>query len=399
MLSPARKLAYDTLLKVEAGAYSTELLHASSGSLDPRDEALASELVLGVLRRQSQVDYLIELDSKNPVSKLDPEVRIALRLGVYQLRFLDRIPAHAAVSESVELVKRARKVSAAGMVNAILRKQKPCEVQWPSASLSASLPLWLHDKWRRDFGFENAESIGRAFLERPESYIRVPVGGETQAFSLGAEITSIPGCFRLPAAVRSTGFRFQDIGSQCIVPLLDLKPGQTLLDLCAAPGNKTAQSIESGVRVIACDLHLFRLRGVKDLGCDLVVLDASEPLPFNQKFDRILLDAPCSGTGTIGRNPEIKWRVQPKDLERMQRLQVKMLCNVLDWLAPGGKLVYSTCSLEIEENEQVIDQTMAASDTGLRVAKTMKRIPGRDPGDGFFAAVITSGKPPNPSLK
>lgn len=392
-MTPARKLAFDILLKVEAGAYSTELLHASSGSMDPRDEALVSELVLGVVRRQSQLDYLIELNSKTPAAKLDPEVRIALRLGVYQLRFLDRIPPHAAVSESVELVKRARKVSAAGMVNAILRKQKQGEIEWPSPSLAAALPPWLFGKWREDFGLETTQQIAQAFLERPESYIRVPKGREPEAVALGAEPTSVPGCYRYTNTDGQLPFRFQDIGSQCIVPLLDLKPGQTFLDLCAAPGNKTAHAMEYGVKATACDVHLFRLKALAGLGCNLTVLDALQPLPFSQKFDRILIDAPCSGTGTIGRNPEIRWRVQFKDLERMQRLQVQMLCNALQWLKPGGVLVYSTCSLEAEENEHVVAKALTqVSDFAVR--NTMKRIPGRDRGDGFFAAVITSEKPP-----
>jgi 16S rRNA (cytosine967-C5)-methyltransferase len=174
------------------------------------------------------------------------------------------------------------------------------------------------------------------------------------------------------------GSRIQDIGSQSIVPLLDLSPGQTFLDLCAAPGNKTAQALESGARAVACDIHWSRLAPLKSLGIDLVQLDARRPLPFRRQFDRILVDAPCTGTGTLAHNPEIKWRLGVDSIEELQQVQRQILRQAIEALAPGGRLVYSTCSLEQEENEDVVE--------GLDV-ETMRRIPGRDPGDGFFAAV------------
>jgi 16S rRNA (cytosine967-C5)-methyltransferase len=175
----------------------------------------------------------------------------------------------------------------------------------------------------------------------------------------------------------------QDIGSQSIVPLLDLEPGQMLLDLCAAPGNKTAQALESGVHAIACDLHHHRIAQMKNLPASLTVLDGTQPLPFARKFPRVLVDAPCSGTGTLGRNPEIKWRLTAADIDDLQARQKAILKNALDVLSPGGLLVYSTCSLEPEENEGVI-----AGVPSETIARTMRRIPGRDLGDGFFAAVI-----------
>jgi 16S rRNA (cytosine967-C5)-methyltransferase len=182
----------------------------------------------------------------------------------------------------------------------------------------------------------------------------------------------------------TSGLRIQDIGSQSIVPLLELQPEQTFLDLCAAPGNKTAQALESGVRAVACDIHLSRLEHMTDLGCALVTLDATLPLPFTARFDRILVDAPCSGTGTLGRNPEIKWRLRPSDLPDLHQKQLKLLRNAVERLAPGGRLVYSTCSLEREENEAV------AEESGARIERLWQRIPGLQPGDGFFAAVLTS---------
>src|SRR5262249_13288334 len=148
------------------------------------------------------------------------------------------------------------------------------------------------------------------------------------------------------------GLRIQDVGSQSIVPLLELGAGHSFLDLCSAPGNKTAQALESGVSGVACDVHWHRLRN-SVAGCPRVVLDASQPLPFRGKFDRILIDAPCSGTGTLGRNPEIRWRLKPEDLEELHAKQVQILRQGLGYLAPDGVLVYSTCSLERRENEDV----------------------------------------------
>ncbi|HUQ93499.1 MAG TPA: transcription antitermination factor NusB, partial [Bryobacteraceae bacterium] len=278
---------------------------------------------------------------------------IALRMGLYQLLHLDRIPPHAAVSESVELVKIARKRSAAGVVNAILRKVKKTPNVFPDQATALSVPAWMVERWRHAYGETEAQIIALSFLQPPQAYYRAG--------------------------------RQQDIGSQSVVPLLRLEPGQLFLDLCAAPGNKTSQALETSVQAVACDLHLHRLRSMPDPGCPLVNLDATQPLPFRRIFDRILVDAPCSGTGTLGRNPEIKWRLQPADLIDLHHRQVKILTNALTILKPGGILVYSTCSLEEEENEAVVRKVL-----GRNPDETHRRLPGVQPGDGFFAAVIRS---------
>jgi 16S rRNA (cytosine967-C5)-methyltransferase len=309
---------------------------------------------------------------------MDAEVRIALRMGIYQRRYLDRVPEHAAVSESVELVKRARKRSAAALVNAVLRKIGRDPVRWPDHATELSMPPWLLARWDSFFGTETATRIAQTFLAAPETYVRIAQPGKAPP---GLEPADIPGCYRVVSG-DTAGWRIQDIGSQAIVPLLDLRPGQTFLDLCAAPGNKTAQALESGVRAIACDLHLRRLRAVE--GCARVVLDGTAPLPFHTRFDRILVDVPCSGTGTLGRNPEIKWRIQPDDLVELHMRQVALLRNAMAALTPGGTMVYATCSLEAVENEEVLREA------GFPVEQTLRRTPGIDPGDGFFAAVLTS---------
>jgi 16S rRNA (cytosine967-C5)-methyltransferase len=348
LISPARQVAFDVLRKVQQGGYASDLLLQRSTQLDSRDAGLASEIVFGCLRYQFQLDFLI---ARRIPRSPDPEVVIALRMGIYQLRYLDRIPPHAAVGESVELVKRAHKASAAGLVNAVLRKIDRKPVLWPDRATELSMPAWLLERWDRQFGADTANKMAAAFLQPAETHIA------------------------------STG-RIQDIGAQSIVPLLDLHPGQTFLDLCAAPGNKTAQAIESGVRAVACDIHWHRLRQMRDLKCALVVLDGTRPLPLRTNFDRILVDAPCSGTGTLGRNPEIKWRLQPSDLIELHAKQVALIRHALEHLCPGGRLVYSTCSLEKEENEDVIQEIGGAW-------QTSQRLPGLNPGDGFFAAVFS----------
>ncbi|MCC7497759.1 MAG: hypothetical protein IT160_09290 [Bryobacterales bacterium] len=353
-LSPARSVAFDTLLRVERGGYASDLLLKLTASLDTRDAGLATDLVFGVLRRRGQLDYLIQYWGGRMAAKFDTEVRIILEMGIYQIRYLERIPRHAAVSESVELVKRARKRSAAGLVNAILRKAGNDEIDFTNEPNRLSIPAWLLERWQSHYGADAARSLAEAALHPPDAYRRLT-----------------------PA-----GARMQDIGAQSIVPLLALEPGQRFLDLCAAPGNKTAQALESGVHPVACDRYWFRMEMLRGLPCPLVQLDGVRPLPFGPVFDRILVDAPCSGTGTLGRNPEIKWRLRPQDLPRFAERQRALLSNALACLGPRGRLVYATCSLEPEENEEIVEP--------YHPKEVLRRMPGRDPGDGFFAAVITS---------
>ncbi len=319
-IAAARVVAFDILMKVESGGYASDLLMTHSAGLDARDAGLAGEIVFGVLRYRAQLDFLIGHHSGR-ARKLDPEVRTALRMGFYQIRYLERVPPHAAVKESVELVKRAHKTSAAGFVNALLRQANRDPVLWPAREIELSCPEWLLARWEAAFGAETAAAIAQAALREPEKYVRISPAGD----------------------------RIQDIGSQSIVPLLGLEAGQSFLDLCAAPGNKTAQALEAGVQAVACDLHFHRLTQLKPLTANLVVLDGTRPLPFARRFDRILVDAPCSGTGTLGRNPEIKWRLKPEDLDDLRARQAALLAprargarprrsaGVFHLLARGGR--------------------------------------------------------------
>jgi 16S rRNA (cytosine967-C5)-methyltransferase len=350
VISPARDLAFRVLKKVHGGGYASDLLRNEGASLDTRDAGLAETIVMGVLRYQGQLDFLIGYFAGRKQPKLDLDVRIALHMGIYQLRYLDRIPPHAAVMESVELVKTGHPASA-GFVNAVLRKVHKSPVKWPDRATELSVPPWMLARWDKQFGPEAAEKIARAALVEPDVNINPETG------------------------------RQQDVGAQTIVPLLAIEPGMTFLDLCAAPGNKTAQAIAAGARVVACDRYFKRIVDVPDTAAR-VVLDATQPLPFSKKFDRILIDAPCSGTGTLGRNPEIKWRLKPGDANIFSTRQRAILDQARRFMKPGGRIVYSTCSLENEENQNIVKSLRLRAEMHLR-------LPGRDPGDGFFSAVIT----------
>lgn len=404
-VSPARRAAFEILLRVETeGAFSTELLnsHRLIRNLAERDRGLAHEIVLGCLRWQGAMDALTEPVARRPIAELDPEVRIALRIACYQMRFLDRIPDRAAVSESVELIKSSRRRGASGFVNAVLRRLPARENLDQEAEQSN--PAWLVARWRGHYEEATVQQILKANQSSPPTYLRLnqqhPAEETLERLrneGVVTEPTSLPLGFRLvsgkPAGTacwRENRVRIQDLSSQMIVPLLDLQAGHRFLDLCAAPGGKTSQAAEicgPGLRSVAADLHLHRLSTLHNLATapvNTVALDATASLPFQTKFDRILVDAPCSGTGTLARNPDIKWHLRPEDIQHLAAKQKTILSNALDALAPAGILVYSTCSLEPEENRKVVDAVLETR-PGVSAEAVLERVPGRDPGDGFHA--------------
>ncbi|MGH9563003.1 MAG: 16S rRNA (cytosine(967)-C(5))-methyltransferase RsmB, partial [Terracidiphilus sp.] len=358
---------------------------------------------MGVLRRRGLLDFLLERQLNKPLARLDLAVVLALRLGIYQLRFLARIPPRAAVNESVELVKRARKASAGSLVNAVLRRSAeeattPAEAFLPAdLSLAARLsileshPQWMIERWLARFGEAKTLALlqannrpprlscvlydpsrrGTIFAELEKAGFKVEDGRLLRsAFAVSG------GSLGATLPFRDGRISIQDEASQAVAHLLNVQEGHRVLDVCAAPGGKTAllaQAAGSGGIVVAGDLHLHRLRALQDqvkrLGLKRIYsvnLDAAEPLPFGTAFDRILVDAPCSGTGTLSRHPEIRWRLRPEQLAELHRLQVGILSRAIATAKAGGKLVYSTCSLEPEENEEVIAATLRGADS-LRV--------------------------------
>jgi 16S rRNA (cytosine967-C5)-methyltransferase len=359
------------------------------------DAGLATELVLGVLRWRRLLDFLLECSLKKLVARLDLPVALALRMGLYQLRFLARVPARAAVNESVELVKRARKTSAATLVNAVLRRAAgeagtpaaeflPADV--PAAErlgILHSHPTWMVERWLERFGEQRTVSLLEANNRAPRlSCALHDLARREEIFEglRGAGLRIEPGqilqsAFTVSggsptrmAAFRSGAISIQDEASQVVPLLLGVRAGERVLDLCAAPGGKTsalARAAGPGGLVVAADRHAHRLLAMREqlkrlrlLDVRLVELDAVGRLPFGVFFDRILVDAPCSGSGTLGRHPEIRWRLRPEQLAEFHSLQSVLLKSALERLAPEGRLVYSTCSLEVEENERVVEEVL-----------------------------------------
>ena len=250
---------------------------------------------------------------------------------------------------------------------------------------SALLPEWLIARWEKRFGAREAEDIARAALEEPRRYVRVPAG-EPLSSSLESNPTDVAGCYELVSGPAHP-MRLQDIGSQAIVPLLDLNAGQRYLDLCAAPGNKTMQALETQVWAVACDISGRRIREVPPV-CPRVLLDATRPLPFSVKFDRVFIDAPCSGTGTLARNPEIKWRVQSEDLVRFQTRQTDILNRGLEQMNSRGETGLRHLLVGARGNQDVVRKAVRGRPE-VRIIRETWRLPGREPGDGFYAAVLT----------
>jgi len=464
-VSAARAAAFAILLRVETtDAYASELLHSSHMErLSPADHGLVTEIVMGVLRWRRVLDEQIAAHVSQPLAKFDAEVLTSLRIGAYQLFFLDRIPVHAAINESVELVKRARKRSAAGMVNAVLRKMRPPALETnglgnsrspfdslppvgrsgqaldsgnrfasesiPAARDGSTLgahPEWLVERWNRIYESEAAQKICEYDQRAPGPVVRAKAALAEELAREG--VTLEPGKLLSNAYVvahgditRTRAFRegrvaIQDEGSQLVALLLG--NGERILDCCAAPGGKTRILAEENpnATVVAIDVHPHRAALLKRLAplpnVHVVATDARS-MPFARGFDRILVDAPCTGTGTLARNPEIKWRLKLEDIARLQAYQIQILSSAMKQLSPGGRLLYSTCSLEPEENEGVIEKALermggfcvldicgqldtvrkegalAWQDIGSLVRGAhLRTIPGIHPCDGFFAALL-----------
>jgi 16S rRNA (cytosine967-C5)-methyltransferase len=391
MVSPARGAAFDVLLRVEREqAYASELLHSELlRELSTADRALCTELVMGVLRWRSRLDSALGSLLSQPLTKLDLEVLAALRLAAYQIGFLDRVPARAAVNESVELVKRARKRSAMGFTNAVLRKlvAKPDLTEPLLAPGSKTVldleqlyahPLWLVERWVAGFGMEAAEKICRWNQKPPQAAVRLrDADVEEELRAEGVELAPgllLRGARRvvLGELIHTRAFTerrvvVQDEASQLVAALLG--HGERLLDCCAAPGGKAAilAARNPGAMVVASDIHPHRARLIRRLlsgatGNVRVIAADAESLPLRGGFDRVLADVPCSGTGTLARNPEIKWRLTPEDLTDLHRRQVAILKGAMDQVRTKGRVLYSTCSLESEENADVVNEVLEDSE-------------------------------------
>jgi 16S rRNA (cytosine967-C5)-methyltransferase len=421
-ISPARTAAFDVLLKIERDrSFSSVLLPQFEARLNEPDRGLCHEIVLGVLRRKLFLDRFIDARAKG--RKLDIEVRTALRIGLFQLLYLDRVPAYSAINESVELTRRAKKTSAAGFVNALLRgfqRQMPAPAfadEIDRISAETSHPRWLVEKWESEFGIERARSIADANNETPRLSFRLtgkftgepaPQWERSEAAD-GAFLTDGLGS-GLKRLADDGEIYFQDEGSQIVsLCVAELAAGR-VLDVCAAPGGKTtliAERMKKPGMIVAGDLTRSRVELLADncrrLGhgsISVLQYNAELPLPFAEgTFDTILVDAPCSGTGTIRHNPELRYLISSEDFAEFYRKQLQILENASKLTALNGTLVYSTCSLEVEENERVCEAFLklhpefnhvrpGVPERFLTDGGFARTFPDRDKMDGFVIAAF-----------
>jgi 16S rRNA (cytosine967-C5)-methyltransferase len=434
-VSPSRRAAFEILRRVEAeGAFASVLLAALDTSMREDDRSLCHELVLGVLRRRLWLDRSLEHFANRRIEGLDLAVRLALEVGLYQLRYLSRIPPSAGVNESVNLVRAARLKSAASFVNAVLRRATREPDYDPSAgiddpierlSIETSHPPWLIDRWANAFGFEEAAKLAHANNQPGPVAFRLTSKSQDDKERILRELTA-KGVEINPSKVAPDSWRMigpgrdahelahdgliylQDEASQLVAQLLNAEAGHRVLDLAAAPGSKAAHisMLAPAATTIAGDFYEHRIVTTRRLAATqgarlhFLVHDATQPLPFREKsFDRVLLDAPCTGTGTLRRNPEIRWRLQPADIDGLSSQQATMLANAAELVQPRGRIVYSTCSVEVEENEGVVQTFLAGNDDFVRIELggphelqtpngDIRTWPHRQDVDGFFIAAL-----------
>jgi 16S rRNA (cytosine967-C5)-methyltransferase len=396
MTAPARRAAFQTLVAIDADrADLPAALAASRVSLpDDRDRALTATIVTGTLRWQRTLDSLAEHFAKRPLTKIDPQVLTILRLSLFQLLHLDRVPAAAVVDDAVSLTRAARKSSASGFVNAVLRSMlrlrhklplppRPSDPADRAAALAYlgitfSHPEWLVARWLDRYSFEQVEAwvqfnnaaapltirtntlrLSREELQQLLSRHDVETTATRMAPD-GLTVTS-----GNPLRTHEDGsFFVQDEASQLVPLVMDAQPGERILDLCASPGGKTAAmaaAMRDSGTLVASDVRPGRLSLLSDTirrsgarHAHVVHVPANGRLPFRETFDRVLVDAPCSGLGTIRRDPDIRWRRAARDLPRLAHQQVDLLMRAAEAVRPGGRLVYATCSSEPEENDGVV---------------------------------------------
>ncbi len=434
----ARQTAFEILLKLyRNNAYSNLAINSAltESELSQRDSSLVSALVYGVIERQITIDYTLSLYLSQPVKKLRPEVLISLRLGVFQLLFLDRIPTSAAINESVNLVKQNHCSFASGLVNAVLRKVDSNGLKLPDKannffeyySIAYSCPEWLVKLWCDTYGEENAVGIMSCSLGGAPTVLRVNTLKTTTkglVEMLADEGVEAVECHEVEnaVAVEKIGnieqleayklgyFHVQDIASQLCCKALGVKNGETVYDMCSAPGGKAftlAEEMGNTGKIFAFDIYPARVelieKGVKRLGFTDIFAALGDALKFNdnlEKSDRILCDVPCSGLGIIRKKPEIRYKI-PLDIDKLPNLQYLILCNASRYLKNGGILIYSTCTLNRKENEDVCDRFLSEHPT-FKSVKVLEDVPGYETSgnyvtlmphinnsDGFFIAAFS----------
>ncbi|MFP6627085.1 MAG: 16S rRNA (cytosine(967)-C(5))-methyltransferase RsmB [Deltaproteobacteria bacterium] len=379
-----RRLAFKVLLAVETGGAfaDAQLGRALDGArMDPRDRRLATLLVYGTLARQGTLDFTLAAYSKRPLENIDADLRVLARMGLFQIAFLDRVPAWAAVDSTVTLARGANR-HGAGFVNALLRRASnhglaPVPAGREGLVVELSHPRWLVDLWIDELGEEEASALMEANNQSAPTVVRAlgdrgrlidelcRRGIEAHAGAHAPQALVLPRAMDLPGLALAQGE-----ASQLTVLLLDPQAGQRVLDACARPGGKSAYAAQlSGTRgrVVAVDPAATAAasigRTLEAAGVDNVdvVRSSIEDFKSEQLFDRVLVDAPCSGLGTLRQHPEVRWRLDPRDIDDLAQRQASILRAAASLLKSGGRLVYSTCTLSRSENDAVVDAFLAAN--------------------------------------
>jgi 16S rRNA (cytosine967-C5)-methyltransferase len=356
-VAPARRAAFEVARRVfEDDAYADRAFATAAGGLDERDRALAQRIAYGTVQRVRTLDHAIETLGRRPVRKLDPPVKAALRIGAYQLGYLEAVPAHAAANESVELVRQAGLERAVAFTNAVMRRLAAGLTglldALPEGPLRESYPDWIFEVWRRDFGEAGAIELMRAQNEPPETVVRL-VRGEIDGQPAG-----LPGAYRVgrvdERALAEGRIWPQSVGSQLAGLAVGSRDGERVLDLCAAPGGKATQLRGE---VVAVEVHPGRARELREnvarLGATNVEVVEADALALPAEltgFDRALVDAPCSGLGVLAARPDLRWRSKP-----LPELQLALLQAAAERVRPGGSILYSVCTLNADENEAVVE--------------------------------------------
>lgn len=417
-----RHTALDILCRVERGAYANRLMDVQRGRLSARDGNLLHHLVMGTLTYRARLDHVLAAYLSKPLSKQHPKLRNLLRLGAYQLQYLDRVPPYAVVSESVALARHVLGARIAKLVNAVLRgvaeNRKPIAFPDPAIApiehlaLTTSHPQWLVARWVKRYGIDEARAACESDNAQPAITIRpnaLRVSPDALRERLAAE--GIDAQFAGPhlLAVSQAGhlfrtraycnglFSVQGAAAARVVPLLDPQPGESILDLCSAPGGKTTSMAERMANrgfILAVDRYPSRLKtleqNVHRLGITCVHPLAADArrLTLNRLFDRVLIDAPCSGLGILSRHPDLRWRRRESDIRALARLQRALLNRAARFASPGGVLVYSTCTLEPEENEHLVEAFLRDHPHVHLTRPYLQLLPHQTGGDGVFVACM-----------
>ena len=426
-----RKLVVEGLLKVEKSGFSNLVLPSllKDTRLSSQDKAFISNLFYGTIERKITLNHILQSFISKPLKKLDKEVLAIMQSGLYQILYMNSVPSFAAINQAVGLCSSFKKTSAKGLVNAVLRKVSANGVVLPDEkdkftflSVKYSCPVWLIKKWFNEYGETDTVEMLKSSVGEPPLYIRVnntltDVNKLKESLSeqgIESEFTEIKNSLRVhfsgkdiekTDAYKNGLFHVQDLASQICAAAVDAQPGQTVFDLCSAPGGKAytvAENMNNEGKVLCFDIYESRVKLIKNganrLGLDIIQAQVSDASVFNSKIgkaDRVLCDVPCSGLGIIRRKPEIKYK-NADEFSDLPEIQYSILKNASSYVKPEGRLIYSTCTLSKAENDNVVDRFLAENNdfeadsfaVNNQKFSTLTLMPHKNNSDGFFISVF-----------